>query len=485
MKAQRLQKKIRKTITTHRMLQPGDKVLVGVSGGPDSVALLHLLAALTPAYDLSLAVAHLNHCLRGADADRDAAFVAGLARRMGLPLYMDKRDVRLYRRQHRLSVETAARRVRYAFLKEVVDGNGLTKIALGHHMDDNAELILMNLLRGSGPTGLGGIPPVRDNRIIRPLIDFTRQEIMAYLAAEKLDYVIDASNTDCRHLRNRIRSELLPLLATDYNPGIVAGLNRTAAVCRAENRWFEEALDPFFDACVDLRTDDTIKLSVTKMAGQHPAVQRRLIRRAFKTISGDLRRLSFGHIETVRGLLTGPAGTRHMDLPHRIRVCRSGNRLVFKRLQQSLRRIPVSDRRPAVTPFAYLCPLPGEVMIPEAGLRLVFSALAAGQFPDRFPAADPAAAHAVYLDLDRLVFPVTIRNRRAGDRFSSLGLGGTQKLGRFLAGREKDHCRRAACPVMVSDNRIVCVIGYGIADDVKIGPDTRRGVKVDVLLAKN
>ncbi|MEA3230294.1 MAG: tRNA lysidine(34) synthetase TilS [Thermodesulfobacteriota bacterium] len=468
------------TIAVHRMLQSGDAVLIGVSGGPDSVALLHLLMEIGPDFNLTLAIVHLNHDLRGAASDRDADFVAALAQRLNLALFSERRDVLCYRRRHRLSVETAARHVRYAFFSEIMEAHGFNKIALGHHMNDNAELVLMNLFRGSGPTGLSGIPPVRDNKIIRPLIDLTRRQIMDYLIREEHDYVIDASNADRRYLRNRIRSELLPTLAAEYNRGLVYSLNKMAAVFRSEDRWIEQTLAPIFDTCLIERTRNKIIFSIPAMADLDPAIQRRLFRRAIKLLAGDLRRISFGNIEAVLALLAAGQSWKSIDLPHRIRVSRTDKALAFSREKGSLRHI-APEGSPGTKPlFTYHFTPPGELIIDEADLRLVFSIIDTGEFPLEFHAADSAA----YLDLEKLTFPVIIRNWKAGDRFSPLGLGGTQSVRKFLAGREKDHRRRSLCPVMISEDRIVWVIGYRIANGAKIGPGTRHALKVQVLLAK-
>jgi tRNA(Ile)-lysidine synthase len=483
-KLSELQRQVQQTIAEHRMFQTGDRVLVGVSGGPDSVALLHILMEIAPEYALTLAIGHLNHSLRGGASDRDAEFVEALARQTGLAIFSEKKDVRRFGRHHRLSIEAAGRRVRYAFFTKTCETHGFNKIALGHHLDDNAELILMNLLRGSGPAGLSGIPPVRDHHIVRPLIDITRQQIMAYLTRKKCDYVTDASNTDCRYLRNRIRSELLPMLTTEYNGNLAANLHKMAIVCRAENKWAEETLDPILDACVIDHTENKIRMSVSQVAGLDPAVQRRLFRRAIKQLTGDLRKISFENIEAVRGLLADGQSWKSIDLPHRIRAGRSDKSLVFSKEKGSLRHIPPTKPTKPEQVFTYYYTPPGEITIHEVGLLLVFTFFDIEQFPIKNNAADPARSATVYLDLDKLTFPVIIRSRKVGDRFSPLGLGGTQSVGKYLAGREKDRRQRSLCPVMTCENRIVWIIGYGIADAVKIGPETRRGVKVQVLLAK-
>ena len=202
------------TITAYDMLKSEDSVIIGVSGGPDSVGLLHILIALAPRFSLRLGIAHLNHCLRHVESDNDAKFVASLSRTLDLPCYIQKEDVRKYQVENKLSMEEAARQVRYTFLKNVAKRNGFNKIALGHHREDNAELVLMNLFRGSGPLGLSGIPPVRDNEIIRPLINSQRSEIIDFLKINRFEYTSDASNKDAKYLRNKIRHHLIPQLKT-------------------------------------------------------------------------------------------------------------------------------------------------------------------------------------------------------------------------------------------------------------------------------
>ncbi|MBW1725563.1 MAG: tRNA lysidine(34) synthetase TilS [Deltaproteobacteria bacterium] len=287
---------VEETVTVHGMLKEKDSVVIGVSGGPDSVALLHVLRALTERFSLKLGIAHLNHCLRQNDSDKEAAFVETLSDRLGLPFHIDKEDVHEYKIKNRLSLEEAARRVRYTFLNRVAETNRYNKIALGHHSDDNAELVLMNLFRGSGPLGLSGIPPVRDGKsgplglsgippvrdgkIIRPLIKASRSEIIDFLNQNRLEYVSDASNRDTRYLRNRVRHKLIPLLKTAYNPKISETLNQLASIMLSEEEWIEDVIHPLFEKSVLNVQDDRITFSVSMLDRLHSAAQRRILRKA-------------------------------------------------------------------------------------------------------------------------------------------------------------------------------------------------------------
>jgi len=220
----RLEQRFEETVVRYDLIVCGDSVLVAVSGGPDSVALLHLLAVRAAAWQLRLEIAHLDHGLREESA-READLIRQLAETLALPLHIEHVNVRDLRRRWHLSTEAAGRKARYQFLQETVDRHGFNKVALAHHADDNAETLLLNLLRGSGRLGLGGMPPMRAGRFIRPLIRAERAEILDYVRRRNLSTLTDPSNRDNGFLRNRIRNQLIPLLEREYQPGVRAVLH--------------------------------------------------------------------------------------------------------------------------------------------------------------------------------------------------------------------------------------------------------------------
>ena len=324
----KLLRTVTRTIKENAMVQSGDSVLVAVSGGADSVALIHLLYALAPTLSVRLAIAHLNHGLRLQESERDAEFVASLARNLKLPLFIDKIDVHDYRQRHKLSLEEAARNVRYNFLNQIAEENNFTKIAVGHHLDDNAELVLMFLLRGSGPLGLSGMPPKRsgmppgeDAKIIRPLIDVRRCEILDYLGQNKLEYVSDSTNTNRSYLRNRIRHDLIPELASKYNPNIVETLNRLASLTRSEEQWMETLVDPIYHSILTKQDPDSVYLSLNRLADLPLAARRRVLRKAIKEVKGNLRRIAFSHIAAILHLAAKSPASGSIDLPDGIQAC--------------------------------------------------------------------------------------------------------------------------------------------------------------------
>ena len=272
----RLDRLVDEALTKFGLIAEGDSVLVGVSGGPDSVALLHLLLDRAPGLSLHLGVAHLNHQLRDG-ADRDEEFVRQLAAALGLPFHGQRADVRAWQARHRLSLEEAARQVRYAFFEEVCAANGYAKIALGHHADDNAETLLLHLLRGSGRLGLSGIPAIRAGVTIRPLIFATRADIADYLRTRKIPYVSDPTNTDAAFLRNRIRHRLIPDLERDYHPGMRAILSRTALILRAEEEWLESLVESMYRSLLTADGEGRVALSAPALGRLPLAAVRRVV----------------------------------------------------------------------------------------------------------------------------------------------------------------------------------------------------------------
>ncbi len=294
----------------HRLVTVGSPLLVAVSGGADSVCLLHVLVELRDELGVSLHVAHLDHRLRGAEAEADARYVAGLSRRLGIPASIEQRDVKGYQVEHRLSLEEAAREVRYTFLAGVAKSIGADRVAVGHTEGDHIETILMHLVRGTGTRGLRGLQPeitwqLGDDKltVVRPLLAVSRDETVAYCREHQMEPRLDASNLSRAPLRNRIRLELLPLLK-GYNPGITESLLRTASTAADELDFLDREVAGVWDMVVSLEKD-TIVLDKKKFRGLHPALQRHLLRSAIEKLTGNLRDIETRHIEEIMAALGG------------------------------------------------------------------------------------------------------------------------------------------------------------------------------------
>ena len=475
----KIHRAVDRTLRTYHMVENGDAVLVAVSGGADSVALVHILLELAPKYCLRLAVAHLNHCLRETESDRDEAFVASLAGQLELPFYIGREDVSRYQKQHRLSLEDAARQVRYRFYDAIAGKYGYDKIALGHHGDDNAELVLMNLMRGSGPLGLSGISPVRGNKIVRPLIKLRRSEIMDYVTLKKLDYVADSSNWDLKFHRNKIRVRLIPLLENGYNPKLVDSLNRLTAIVGAEEAWIEDLIQPIYEKAIVSKEKNKLGLSVAALNQQPLAVRRRLVRKGISGVKGNLRRMTFAHVESVCRLAqTGPV-CGFLDLPDRIGIQRDENVLTISRQESGLQRPDRVSFLSKTPDYEYRLTEPGKIFIEEAAVQIRFSEIPKAQLPD----LDQCGHRIAFFDMDRIRFPLVIRSFRPGDRFSPLGLDGSQKLKKFFIDHKVSRRERAKCPIVLSQQRVIWVAGHRLDNSAKIGPQTRRILKAELLLA--
>jgi tRNA(Ile)-lysidine synthase len=326
-------KRIRKTIADCSLLERGDHLLVAVSGGPDSVALLRAMVLLSSEYDLQLTTAHLNHGLRGVEAKKEEAFVRRLCAGMGIACICKTIDIRMLQKGRGMSLEEIGREERYRYLDETAEICGAGKIATGHHRDDQAETVLINLLRGCGPEGLKGIPPVRDGRIIRPLLHVGRGEILEFLDREGLSYMTDISNLSPLFLRNRIRHELIPELTLRYNPGIVEALSHTAEIIRKEDDYLQTVIRQILSRWGILPGAEEIRLPLAALLLLHEALQGRVIKCLLEAAARPGYGIAYRHIEAVLAFASKPRRrSASLDLPGLIRVEREGELLKIGRV---------------------------------------------------------------------------------------------------------------------------------------------------------
>jgi len=450
---------VRRTISRYGMTRPGETVLVACSGGADSTALLHVLNDLRGDLSIRLAVAHFDHGLRAASA-RDARFVHEMAAELGLPFYLEKRDVKSYALEHGLNIEEAGRRVRYEFLRETAAEIGAARVATGHSLDDQAESVLMRLLRGSGSRGLGGIAPVLEYVVIRPLIEVRRAEVEAFLKSRRIAHREDESNRDLRFLRNAVRRRLIPHLEKHYEPAIVEKLGRTADVLSAEDRALElhvQRILPGMLSGKGLKTG----LSVDALAVLPVGLSRRCIRSFIEIQKGDLLRVTFLDIENIRALKPGKMAI----LPGGIRLMREG---------PWIKRAPGRPVRKAAG-FHYRWTGKSALKIPQA--RAVFTVRIGAAGRDETPSFDDSRR--AFLDADRIVLPLTVRSPKAGDRFRPLGAPGRQKLTELMRERGIPVSDRGRKAVFESEGKIIWVEGLPVAEDFKIGPATRRTIVIE------
>ncbi len=443
---------VQQAITTHRLLQPGEGVVVAVSGGADSIVLLHCLLRLRGPWSLELTVAHFDHRLRETSR-QDALFVERVAASWGLPVTTGS-WAREGRRDRSLQAE--ARRARYRFLEEVASRVGATKIALGHHRDDQAETVLLHLLRGSGLRGLRGMLPLSDGRLIRPLLGVGREEIEAYVKAYQLSFVEDPSNRDLRYRRNRIRWRLLPLLEREYNPSVARGLARMAALVAEDEAYLDEVTRESLKGLVGIE-GERICLRLSSLRALAPAIRRRILERAIRSVTPGAY-LTAPHLEAV-DRLTAPGGPGATSLPQNLRAWRSQGFLYVGRRRPDWRSPTVREE----------LPVPGEVLIPGWAVR-VEAAIQTVPMTD-LRAAGPERA---YVDWKQVLPPLEVRSWRSGDRFHPLGLKGSKKLQDLFVDAKVPRERREQVPIVTDQRGILWVSGLRIDERGRVGGATQQ-----------
>jgi tRNA(Ile)-lysidine synthase len=459
------------TIRRHALMRRGDRVLVALSGGPDSVGLLRLLRELEAAGELSVAgIAHLNHGLRDA-AHGDEQFCRALAAEMGLPFRSDLVDVRGRAERLRISLEDAGRRARYELFARVASELQSDVIATGHTRDDQAETFLLRLLRGAGPRGLAGIHP-RSGRVVRPLLDVSRGELRTYLASIGQPFRDDESNRDLSIPRNRIRHELLPVLSRDFSPAITDVLAREAAIARQdEDRLQLEAIDLL--GLIVLRNEtgisgdvEAVSLDARALGNLHPALAVRVVRMALERVAPG-RFVGFDHVERLLELARDPRGRGALSLPGQQAV-RRGETLVLGR-----KRAPL---QPFANSFRVSLSIPGEVVLAPQGWAISATSGESGTLKVECPRGHSNGT--LNLECPRLeqtvaaaglTLPLAVRSRKPGDRFSPLGMGGRKKLQDFLVDRKVARDERDSLPLVVdSADKIVWVVGESVAEDFRV-----------------
>lgn len=495
-------------IDQHQLFPPGGKVVVAVSGGADSLCLLHLLHQLCgpgkryPA--IHLHAAHLNHQLRGEASEQDAATVASLVSAWDLSFTVGKIDVPALARRERRSIEDAARQARYSFLREVAQGQ---PIAVAHHADDQVETLLLHYLRGSGLSGMVGMQP-RQRDIIRPLLDVTHAQTVHYCQQHNIEPLEDLSNADPAYTRNRIRHQLLPLLES-INPGFRATLLRNAAVMRSDFDYIETQVDACWPQVILTEQEDTIALQLKALAALPENLQRHLLRRVTAQLCGGQSPLEPRHYALIEQLLRDPADrqARSLHLPRDVRVTRVLHTATFERLhhigfmgerdndgQKNSERD--KSRRDKLRPYndGVEVPIPGEVAVPGTTwiaraemltgilLKTVKDALRREDWPEVWNLL-PASSYVVYIDAASIGGCLRARTRRPGDRLQPLGMLHEKKVQDILVDKRIARPARDSIPLFFSASHCIWLAGIVLDERVRLTSKTERIVCLRIVPA--
>jgi tRNA(Ile)-lysidine synthase len=471
------------TIRENQLLAAGDEVLVALSGGPDSVALLEGLLQLSTSLSISISAAHLNHRLRGWESDEDERFVRSLAAKRGVRLIVEARDVKGVQRREGGSLEEVARRARYAFLREAAKRSGCKKIALGHNSEDNAETILMNLLRGSGLTGLSGIPFSRregEFNIIRPLLGVSKSEILSFLKEQGLAYREDSSNQDESFTRNKIRHTLLPFLEKEFNPQIKKVLTDTGRHLWESERCISAAIAELAEEC--LSTDRSKpSFNVDRLQAHARVLAWELLRRVLQDRLGlrvDRRALS-----QIWQLVTG-ARTEKIGLGKGWAACVEYDELVF-----------VPESALSGPPFEKALQIPSDVFLADLGIQISASYVkgkeARGRSKEplslgeawRRAISDPPQVFEEFFDASAVSEDrILVRTRREGDVFRPLGMNGSKKVKELFIDEKIPLSVRDKIPIFWSGDEILWVVGSRPAARFAVKRSSRKVLRLMVKL---
>jgi len=466
-----LERQVLNFIREYGLVSGGEVVLVGVSGGPDSLCLLQTMLNLKAELNLELHVAHLDHGLRGEESEQDAAFVAELAGRLGITVTVEKRDVQAWNAERRTSLEEAAREVRYRFFADTARKTGATRVAVGHNRDDQVETVLLHYLRGTGISGLRGLRPAapipydteKDGVfVIRPLLNISRQRIEEYCKDQGLQPRSDSSNTQTGFVRNRIRMELLPLLK-QYNPEVDQALLRLADMAADDADFIDGQAAAVFEQTAT-REGCLTCLDAGKLRGLPLSLQRRVFRLALQQIYGSLRDIEAAHIESLVKLLFGSTG-KSVQLPEGLTATNERGRMVLCSPGGSVCPWPVIDG-------SYNLKIPGETQIP--GWKVIAEVINENYYrqDDIFGAS---------FDLTKTGRSLAVRRRQPGDRFHPLGMAHSRKLQDFMVDAAVPRTWRDSVPIVCCADRIAWVVGWRMDDRFKITGNTQQVLRLEFL----
>jgi tRNA(Ile)-lysidine synthase len=443
-------KEVKRANKRYSLFSEGDKILIAYSGGMDSSALLAVLMELKEEYSLELFLGHFNHKLRK-EAEEDEKFVKNTAQKFSLPIFIGSEDVRSYAAKHKLNLEEAGRLLRYKFLKKTASEIGGAKIATGHTASDQAETFLMRIMRGSGLRGLTGILPVVEEIIIRPLILVEREPIEAYLHEKQMPFRIDESNFDRRYLRNKIRSDLLPVIEKDFEPRIVSHISRTVEVLQEDESLLEDLSKTYSERAVEEK-ENKFQLDVRSLADLPLGMRRRVVREFLKKLKGDLRGVDFEDVDLVLRLQEG----KELHLKRDLFLKRHGRWISLK-----------EEKKPDIS-YNVMWDGKDPLEITEIGLVFKGRKKKTGRYQD-IRSDDRTEA---LLDFHKIQFPLKVRSRNEGDRYLPCGAPGRKKVKEIMREKKIPPQERDRYPVFLSGEEIVWILGLPVSENCKVTEET-------------
>ncbi|HPC56873.1 MAG TPA: tRNA lysidine(34) synthetase TilS [Caldisericia bacterium] len=437
------------------MINENDRILVGLSGGPDSIFLLYILHNY---FNNQLIIAHINHKLRGIDSDLDEKFIRTISQKLKIPLYVIREDVKKLSTKNKKSIEEVGRDVRFSFFNKILKVENFNKIALGHNLDDNVETILINFIKGSGMKGLIGIPEKRDN-IIHPIINIKKEEILKYLEENKIEYRIDKTNFETDYLRNKVRNYLLPIIEKEFNKNFKEKILALSNILKVEDKFLDDLVENIKNDILKFE-DDFVKIDLKKLQNLHLSLKRRLIRKVIDHFNKDLREYPLDHIDKVISLENKKTG-KEIELPLNLIAVKDKNNIII-------------ERRDFEIPDFYI-EIPDIGSYQEIGMKIELSLV-----EKISKVKDPFIS---FFDYDKIELPLKIRKPMFGEKFKPLGLKKEKKIQDFFVDSGIPKSVRWNLPILLDKkDDILWIVGVRISDDYKVTNLTNRVICIKITL---
>lgn len=448
--------KVIRTIKEYELVKKNDRILIGVSGGPDSIALLDVLNKITKDIEFNIYVAHINHLSRGIESDKDEIYVKEICEKLNIPFYSKRIDMKNYAKERKLCEEEAGREIRYSFFRDILKKLNGGKIAVAHNKNDQAETLFMRILRGTGVDGLKGME-FKNNDIIRPLLDITRDEIEDYLKSENINPRIDKTNLEPIYSRNKVRLELIPYIKENFNNGIIDTLCRTSKLMKIESDYLKSESRKLYELVLLERNTNKIKLDKEKFYKIHFAMKLRVLRLCIEKIIGNTKGLEEKHINKIIDILNKETG-KSINISNNIIVTNSYNELIIEKNKVKNKNLD----------FNYKIDISKDNYIEELN-----SIIKCEVISNNLKIFNNNSFIKCF-DYDKIKGDVHIRNRKNGDKFVPLGMGGSKKLKDFFIDEKISRELRDAIPIIHDNKNIIWIVGYRISELYKVDKNTKR-----------
>lgn len=452
--------KVLGTINKYNLIEDGDKIVLGLSGGPDSVCLLHILYRLKEKMNIEVYAAHLNHQIRGLEAQKDALYISQICEDLGITSFVKAINVPEYCKEQGVSLEEGARTLRYEMFEEIKQKTKSNKIAIGHNRNDQAETVLMRIMRGTGLQGLRGIEYIRDNKIIRPILDIERSDIEAYCEKYELNPRIDKTNLESIYTRNKIRLELIPYMKDNFNPNVIESIVRMTNSLKSDSDYIDLEAEKSFKEVSTLK-EDSVEISLPKYSNLHNAIKVRILRSAIKHIIGDTNFVDQKHIEDIIELECESKLNKMLNLPRGIFAYRRKNIIILTTKEIVSEEID----------FCYNIPSNGFIKIKELNLVLETQKMSI----DRYKSIKLDKTSKGF-DFDKIKGGIVVRSRKQGDKIKLAG--GSKKVKDLFIDLKIPREDRCKVPVITDDEGILCVGDYKTSENYKIDSETKEVLKI-------